>query len=59
MLRKLTLACLGVFGLSIAQSAAAADPLRIGFITTLSTPAGYIGEDQRYAFQLAFDQEGG
>lgn len=59
MLRKLTLACLGVIGLTVAQSAAAADPLRIGFITTLSTPAGYIGEDQRDAFQLAIDQEGG
>jgi len=59
MLRKLTLACLSVIGLSVAQSAAAADPLRIGFITTLSTPAGYIGEDQRDAFQLAIDQEGG
>ncbi len=31
----------------------------IGFIGTLSTPAGYIGEDQRDAFQLAIKEEGG
>ncbi len=31
----------------------------IGFITTLSTPAGYLGEDSRDGFQLAIDQEGG
>ncbi|WP_459742718.1 ABC transporter substrate-binding protein [Pseudomonas sp. 3A(2025)] len=37
----------------------AQDPVRIGFITTLSTPAGYLGEDSRDAFQLAIDQENG
>ncbi|WP_397475822.1 ABC transporter substrate-binding protein [Pusillimonas sp.] len=31
----------------------------IGFIGTLSTPAGYIGEDQRDAFQLAIKEGGG
>jgi len=31
----------------------------IGFITTLSTPAGYIGEDERDGFSLAVKQEGG
>jgi branched-chain amino acid transport system substrate-binding protein len=35
-----------------AQSGAAT-PTTIGFITTLSTPAGYIGEDIRDGFQLA------
>ena len=34
-------------------------PVRIGFITTLSTPAGYIGEDLRDGFQLAVKQGGG
>ena len=34
-------------------------PVRIGFITTLSTPAGYIGQDERDGFQLAIDQGGG
>jgi branched-chain amino acid transport system substrate-binding protein len=39
--------------------AQAQDPVRIGFITTLSTPAGYLGEDSRDGFQLAIDQENG
>lgn len=34
-------------------------PLRIGFITTLSGPAGYLGQDIRDAFQLAIDQGNG
>ncbi|MCX7373073.1 MAG: ABC transporter substrate-binding protein, partial [Alphaproteobacteria bacterium] len=34
-------------------------PLRIGFITTLSGPGGYIGADARDAFQLAIDAEQG
>jgi len=59
MFRKIALACLGTISLGLAQTAASAEPLRIGFITTLSTPAGYIGEDQRDAFKLAIDQEGG
>src|SRR5690606_12205979 len=35
------------------------EPLKIGFITTLSTPAGYIGEDERDGFMLAVKQEQG
>ncbi len=31
-------------------------PLRIGMITTLSGPGGYIGQDVRDAFQIAIDQ---
>jgi branched-chain amino acid transport system substrate-binding protein len=34
-------------------------PLKIGFITTLSGPGGYIGADIRDGFRLAIDQEGG
>ena len=37
---------------------AAADPVKIGMITTLSTTAAYLGEDIRDGFQLAVDQEG-
>lgn len=59
MFRKIALACLGTIGLGLTQAAAAQEPVRIGFITTLSTPAGYIGEDQRDAFKLAVDQGGG
>jgi branched-chain amino acid transport system substrate-binding protein len=34
-------------------------PVKLGFITTLSGPAGYLGADIRDAFQLALDAEGG
>ena len=36
-----------------------ADPVKIGVITTLSGPSGYIGEQVRDAIQLAVDKEGG
>jgi branched-chain amino acid transport system substrate-binding protein len=39
--------------------AAAQEPVKIGMITTLSGPAGYLGQDIRDAFQLAIDAEGG
>ena len=37
----------------------AQEPLKIGFITTLSGPGGYLGEDARDGFLLAVKQEGG
>ncbi|NYT70750.1 ABC transporter substrate-binding protein [Pusillimonas noertemannii] len=37
----------------------AQEPVDIGFIGTLSTPAGYIGEDERDAVLLAIKEEGG
>lgn len=40
-------------------SAQDTDPVKIGLITTLSGPPGYLGEDMRDGFQLAIDQEGG
>lgn len=43
---------------SAALAAQAQTPLRIGFLTTLSTPAGYIGEDERDGFMLAVKEEG-
>jgi branched-chain amino acid transport system substrate-binding protein len=43
----------------MAPAAAAQQPVKIGFITTLSGPGGYIGADVRDAFQLAIDMEGG
>ena len=42
-----------LFGMSSAQ---AADPVKIGMITTLSTKAGYLGEDIRDGFKLAIEQ---
>jgi branched-chain amino acid transport system substrate-binding protein len=47
------------FALTGVASAGAQQPVKIGFITTLSGPAGYIGADIRDAFQLAIDAEGG
>ncbi|MEZ5647626.1 MAG: ABC transporter substrate-binding protein [Alphaproteobacteria bacterium] len=46
-------------GIVLATPIAAADSVKIGFITTLSGPAGYLGEDARDGFQLAIDLEGG
>jgi len=43
---------------SLSAPALAQEPLRIGFITTLSTPAGYLGEDSRDGFALALDEAG-
>ena len=47
------LACL------LATPLPAAEPVKIGMVTTLSTKAGYLGEDIRDGFQLAIDQETG
>ncbi len=58
MKNTLILAMLGAT-LAPSMSAVAQEPVRIGFITTLSTPAGYLGEDARDAFRLAIDEEGG
>jgi branched-chain amino acid transport system substrate-binding protein len=37
----------------------AQEPVKIGFITTLSGPGGYLGQDLRDAFQLAVNAQGG
>ncbi|MBT8766908.1 ABC transporter substrate-binding protein [Metapseudomonas boanensis] len=58
MKNTLNLAMLGA-ALASSLPALAQDPVRIGFITTLSTPAGYLGEDARDAFRLAMEQEDG
>lgn len=56
MFKKSLLALsLGVALMTTTQAA----PLKMGFITTLSTPAGYLGEDARDAFQLALKQRDG
>ncbi len=43
----------------LALTAAAQAQVKIGFITTLSTPGGYLGEDARDGFLLAVNEEGG
>lgn len=56
-MQKIVIALLVLlFGMSTAQ---AADPVKIGMITTLSTKAGYLGEDIRDGFKLAIEQGGG
>ena len=51
---------LGVAALTLAAGPASAkDPVKIGLITTLSGPAGYIGADIRDGFLLAVDLKGG
>ncbi len=44
---------------TVSSVAFAADATKIGMITTLSGPAGYLGQDIRDGFQLAIDAEGG
>jgi branched-chain amino acid transport system substrate-binding protein len=48
-----------VFSALISTAAVAQQPVKIGLITTLSGPAGYLGSDVRDAFQLAIDMGGG
>jgi branched-chain amino acid transport system substrate-binding protein len=52
-------AFMAIAAVGATPAAAQQQPLKIGFITTLSGPAGYIGADIRDAFQLAIDIEGG
>jgi len=58
MVRRFTVLIVAVAILA-AVPALAAEPVKIGMITTLSTKAGYLGEEIRDGFQLAIDQEGG
>ena len=48
--------CIVLFSVSLAI---AADPVKIGMISTLSTKAGYLGEDIRDGFKLAIAMQDG
>jgi branched-chain amino acid transport system substrate-binding protein len=51
-----------LFGIATTLAASAAlaqQPVKIGMITTLSGPGGYLGQDIRDAFKLAIEMEGG
>ena len=50
---------LGIAATLAASTALAQQPVKIGMITTLSGPGGYLGQDIRDAFKLAIDLEGG
>lgn len=56
---KAIFAVLTALGLILVSQAHGADPVKIGMVTTLSTKAGYLGEDIRDGFKLAMEQEGG
>jgi len=58
LVNRLLLVCAAACTAS-AHAQNATPAVEIGFITTLSTPAGYIGEDERDGFALAVKQEGG
>lgn len=51
--------CIILLACLLASPALGEEPVKIGMITTLTTKAGYLGEDIRDGFQLAIDQEGG
>lgn len=55
-MKRLILVLVFLFTAGLLQ---AAEPVKIGMITTLSTKAGYLGEDIRDGFKLAIDQESG
>lgn len=56
-MKKIILAfCILLFSVSVAM---AATPVKIGMITTLSTKAGYLGEDIRDGFKLAMSMQDG
>ncbi|PLY02109.1 MAG: ABC transporter substrate-binding protein [Desulfuromonas sp.] len=48
-----------VLAMVLPSAALAAGPVKIGMVTTLSTKAGYLGEEVRDGFKLAIDQEDG
>ena len=45
--------------LIVSNQLMAMEPVKIGMVTTLSTTAGYLGEEMRDGFKLAIDQEDG
>ena len=48
-----------VFGLLVPNAVLATESVKIGMVTTLSTKAGYLGEEVRDGFKLAIAQEEG
>lgn len=58
MYRKLLLA-LPAAALLVAGNASAADKIKVGIVTTLTTPAALLGKQMKAAFELAHDHLGG
>jgi branched-chain amino acid transport system substrate-binding protein len=60
MMKSKVIACVALLATAACGVAhAQQQPVKIGFITTLSGPGGYLGQDIRDAFKLAIDAEGG
>ena len=59
MKRTLTAMLAGTALLASASTAFAEDPIKVGIVTTLTTPAAVIGEDVKKAFELAHEHMGG
>ena len=58
-MKRIILFFSALFLVLAALPAMAVQPVKIGMITTLSTKAGYLGEEIRDGFQLAIDLENG
>ena len=58
MIMKRFLGLLPAFALAALPTAAMAEPIKIGFVTTLTTGAAVIGKDQQNAVELALDHMG-
>ncbi|MCB1759579.1 MAG: ABC transporter substrate-binding protein [Gammaproteobacteria bacterium] len=56
---RISLLVSALAALCLGGGAMAAAPVKIGMVTTLSTKAGYLGEDIRDGFKLAMDMEKG
>src|SRR5690606_15184367 len=52
-------ACVAAVAVLGASALAQAQPVKIGMVTTLSTPGGYLGDDLRKGFELAIQHGGG
>jgi len=48
----------GAMGVALLAGSALAEPVKVGMVTTLSTGAGYLGEDVRDGFVLALEMAG-
>jgi len=56
---RLSTLATAICGIALSASAYAADPLKIGFVSTLSGPGGALGIDIRDGFNLAVKHAGG
>ena len=59
MIRRLATGAIAAGMVIIASAAFAQTPVKIGVITSLSGPGGYLGQDIRDGFELAISMGGG